>query len=251
MTNEPLVLYGSPSPNVVKVGIMLEELEVPYELRLVSVFAEEQYAPDFLAMNPIGKIPVLVDPAFGKPMFESGAILFYLAERYGKFFPTDAARRYEVMQWLMVQMAWVGPTLGQLTHFRIVLKPGTNAYAEGRFHEVAKRVYRILDERLCEHAWIAGDTYSIADMAVYPWMHYLERHTFAPEDHKALVQWRDKIAARPAVVRSGRRFKEAFSTRHEGLRTKASAQTLDRFFGRPPAVAADYSPITKPVLFSK
>jgi len=246
---EPMVLYGSPSPNVEKVGIMLEELDVPYELRHVSVFRSEQYQPEFLAMNPIGKIPVLVDPALGHPMFESGAILFYLAERYGKFFPAEGAARYEVMQWLMVQMAWVGPTLGQLTHFRIVLKPGTDPYGEGRFAEVAKRVYQILDERLHTHAWIAGDAYSIADMAIYPWSVYLERHGFAAEKHSALVRWRDKIKARLAVMRSNARFEEAFTTRHERLRTTSAAADLDRFFGRPSSVPADYSAITKPVLF--
>ena len=144
---EPVVLYGSTSPNVVKVGIMLEELGVPYELRHVSVFASEQYQPEFLAMNPIGKIPVLVDPALGRPLFESGAIFFYLAERHGRFFPADGAARYEIMQWLMVQMAWVGPMLGQLTHFRIVLKRAPTL-RRGPFRGGGEAGYQILDERL-------------------------------------------------------------------------------------------------------
>jgi len=175
-----LVLYGGGSPNVRKVGIMLEELGLPYELRHVNVFSGEQFAPQFLAMNPIGKVPVLVDPALGRPLFESGAILFYLAERHGKFFPADGAARYEVMQWLMVQMAAVGPMFGQLTHFRIVLRPGSEPYAEGRYAAQAERIYRVLDTRLAAHPWIAGDDYSIADMATYPGHSISSRMVLSP-----------------------------------------------------------------------
>src|SRR5262245_52670135 len=117
---EPLTLYGMSSPNVVKVAIMLEELELPYQLKHVAVFKGEQFNPEFLAMNPLGKVPVLVDPRLGKPLAESGAILIYLAEREGKLLPAQGPDRYEVLQWVMVQMASIGPMFGQLNHFQIL-----------------------------------------------------------------------------------------------------------------------------------
>lgn len=239
-----LVLYGGGSPNVRKVGIMLEELGLGYELRHVAVFVGEQFAPEFLAMNPFGKIPVLVDPSLGHPLFESGAILFYLAERYGKFFPADGAARYEVMQWLMAQMATVGPMLGQLTHFRIVLQPGAEPYAEARYAAQSERIYRLLDDRLSAHPWIAGDAYSIADMATYPWALYLKAHGFDADKYPALTRWCDTIGARPAVARSNARFNEAYSEATDRSRRAATAADLDRFFGRAPtAPAADFSAI--------
>jgi GSH-dependent disulfide-bond oxidoreductase len=244
--SKTLVLYGGTSANVRKVGIMLEELGVPYELRYVDVFAGDQFKPEFLAMNPLGKIPVLVDPALGRPLFESGAILFYLAERHGRFFPGDGPDRYEIMQWLMVQMALIGPMFGQLAHFRGMLRSGTEPYAEARYAEQTRRIFQILEERLRVRAWIAADAYSIADMAVYPWAVHLEKYRFSAEDFPALFRWRDTIAARPAVIRANARWDaEVVEKATQGRRT-ATDQDLDRFFGRAESVPkADFSDLRK------
>jgi GST-like protein len=151
MTERPterLTLHGMGSPNVTKCVLMLEECGLDYELRHVAVFGQEQFTPAFLALNPLGKVPVLEDLLLGVPLAESGAILHYLAEREGKFFPAAQPARAEVMQWLMVQMANIGPMFGQVNHFRLVMKSGTHPYAEGRYVAAAERLYRLLDERL-------------------------------------------------------------------------------------------------------
>lgn len=229
---ETVVLHGMNSPNVVKAILMLEECELDYELRHVAVFAQEQFTPAFLALNPLGKVPVLEDSRLGRPLAESGAILFWLAEREGKFLPATQPGRAEVMQWLMVQMANVGPLLGQLNHFSIVLRPGTEPYAEGRYRAVAEKLYRILDERLANREWIAGGDYSIADMAIHPWSTYLEWHGFDAAAHPALVEWRARIAERPAVRRAHARIAAEFNPEVDRTRKAASHEDLDRFFGR-------------------
>lgn len=244
-SNEPLVLYGMGSPNVRKVVIMLEELGLPYELRHVAVFKGEQFKPEFLALNPLGKVPVLVDAALGRPLAESGAILFWLAERCGALLPSSGPDRYEVMQWLMVQMASIGPMLGQLNHFQI-LPRGEQPYAFGRYFHQAERLYRVIDERLVDREWIAGGTYSIADVATYPWMLYLERHGFDPTKYTSLLRWRAVMAARAAVQRADQRMDEAFTAPSTQTRRAATAEDLDRFFGRTPEMPpADYSSLTR------
>jgi GST-like protein len=244
--DETLVLYGVGSPNVVKVGILLEELGVPYELRYVAVFKGEQFKPELLAMNPLGKVPVLVDPALGRPLYESGAILLYLAERFRKFLPEHGPGRDEVIQWLMVQMANIGPMFGQLAHFRNALPPGEEPYAEARFGQHSERLYRLLDERFLDHAWIAGGAYSIADMAIYPWALYLERHGFPANEYPALIRWRDAIGSRPAVVRYQARSQEAFSEKSDRDRRSASDADLDLLFGRgSSAPRKDYSRVRR------
>jgi GST-like protein len=191
------------SPNVHKVAIMLHELGLPYRFRYVRLTAEEQFTPDFLAMNPLGKVPVLVDEAprsgESQTVFESGAILFYLAEREGRFLPEAGPERTEVMKWLMVQMANVGPIFGQLTHF-LRFAPDGNDYSKSRFYTFAGRIYDMLDRRLSEQAYLAGDTYSIADIATYPWVSlYHETHGMSWDDHPHLRAWCDELGARPAV----------------------------------------------------
>jgi GST-like protein len=144
----------------------------------------------------------------------------------------------------MVQMANIGPLFGQLNHFRRALRSGTEPYAEARFAELSRRLYRHLDDRLAEHSWIAGGAYSIADIAIYPWSLYIERHGFPSNEYPALMQWRDKITARPAVARSNARIQEAFAEVSVRDRKAATDADLDRFFGHTAsAPPADFSAI--------
>jgi GST-like protein len=240
-------LMGMESPNVRKIGIMLEELGLEYVLRHVAVFRGDQLAPGFLALNPLGKVPVLIDHTRdpGRPIYESGAILLYLAETYGALLPTSGFARYEVMEWLMVQMSSIGPMFGQYNHFRL-LGSQADPYAEARYRTQTKRLYRLLDERLSTREWIAGGEYSIADIAIYPWSLYLEQHGFDPTDHSALIRWRVKIAAREPVKRSWERFTAAFERETQETRRAATPEQLDVFFNRDPgAPAADYSSVTR------
>lgn len=240
-----LTLLGVASPNVIKVAIMLEELGLPYELQYVAVFKGEQFTPEFLALNPLGKVPVLIDAALERPLAESGAILLWLAEESGRFLPKDGADRYEALQWLMVQMSSIGPMLGQFTHFRL-LPQGSEPYSHGRYGALAERLYRLLDTRLAERQWIAGSAYSIADIATFPWAEYLERHDFKWQDFPALSRWRDRIASRPAVARAKARINEAFANPTAQTMQSATAQDLDKFFGRTDRVPAqDYSAVTR------
>jgi len=227
----PIVLHGMNSPNVIKVVIMLEECGLGYELRHVAVFNQEQFDPAFLAMNPLGKVPVLEDPKLGRPLAESGAILHWLAEREGRFLPSSQPARAEVMQWLMVQMANYGPMLGQFNHFNLV-PPGSEPYAHARYGALAEKLNRLLDERLAAREWLAGGEYSIADMATQPWAYYVERHGFDPAAVPSLIEWRERIAQRPAVIRALARADEAFTATAEKTRKAASDADLDRFFGR-------------------
>ncbi len=240
---QPIILYGVASPNVVKVAIMLEELGLPYELRHVAVFKGEQFTPQFLALNPLGKVPVIQDPALDRPLAESGAILFWLAERHGAFLPAASGDRYEVMQWLMVQMSAIGPMLGQFTHFRL-LPEGSEPYAFGRYASLAERLYRLIADRVASREWIAGSDYSIADIATFPWAEYLERHGLDVQDFPGMKPWRDKIAARPAVIRAKQRVFDAFMEPSAAAMQSASDKDLDRFFGRTDKVPVqDYSAV--------
>lgn len=230
-----LILHGMSSPNVTKVVLMLEECGLDYELRHVAVFNQEQFTPEFLKLNPLAKVPVLEDPLLpGQPLAESGAILFWLAEREGRFLPSAAGPRAETMQWLMHQMANYGPMLGQLNHFTMALERGSEPYAEGRYRAQAARLYRLLDQRLSTREWLAGGAWSIADMAMHPWAFYLEQHQFDPAEYPALVAWRSRIAERPAVQRAQERIAQDFHARIGATMEQASRADYERFFGIDP-----------------
>ncbi|HTV95115.1 MAG TPA: glutathione S-transferase N-terminal domain-containing protein [Steroidobacteraceae bacterium] len=238
MNDRPMTrVYGVMSPNVLKVVIMLEELNQPYVLQHVALFKGEQFTPEFRALNPLSKVPVMEDPALETPLSESGAILIWLAERAHALLPEQSAERYEVLQWLMVQMSSIGPMLGQLTHFRL-LPEGSEPYALGRYRTMAEKLYRLLDERLAQRSWIAGSGYSIADIAIFPWAEYLERHGFLAEQYPAMQRWRNVIDRRPAVIRAKARIFQAFSAPSAETMKSATSEDLDRFFGRTESMPA-------------
>lgn len=197
-------VYSWPTPNGHKVHIMLEETGLPYTVHPVNIGAGEQFKPEFLAVSPNNRIPAIVDndgPG-GKPyaLFESGAILLYLAEKTGQFMPKDMAGRYKVVQWLMFQMGGVGPMLGQAHHFR-TYAPEKIDYAINRYSNEAKRLYGVVDKQLgVTGAYVAGD-YSIADMAIYPWFVPFERQGIVIDEFPNVKRWMAEIKARPAVQR--------------------------------------------------
>jgi GST-like protein len=196
-------LYTWSTPNGRKVSILLEELELPYRTFPVDITKDEQFAPGFLAISPNNKIPAIIDPdgPDGQPLhlFESGAILIYLAEKHGRFLPKEGRGRAEVLEWLMWQMGGFGPMLGQAHHFRR-FAPEQVPYAVNRYSKEAERLYGVLEKRLTGRDFVAGD-YSIADMAIYPWA---QRHDWQGIDlatYPAIEAWRARMAVRPAVVK--------------------------------------------------
>jgi GST-like protein len=193
-----------PTPNGHKVHIMLEEIGLPYKVVPVNIGAGEQFRPEFLAITPNHRIPAIVDPEGpgGQPLklFESGAILIYLAEKTGKLLPTDLAARYTCLQWLMFQMGGVGPMFGQYNHFA-AYAPEKIPYAIERYGNEVKRLHRVLDKRLGESAYLAGEAYSIADIATFPWVRNPDRRGVVLDDYPHVKRWHDAIAQRPAVMR--------------------------------------------------
>ena len=193
-----------PTPNGHKVHIMLEEVGLPYKVVPVNIGQGEQFRPEFLAITPNHRIPAIVDPAGpgGKrfSLFESGAILIYLAEKTGKLIPADPASRYTCLQWLMFQMGGVGPMFGQYNHFA-VYAPEKIPYAIERYTNEVKRLHRVLDQRLAESEYLAGADYSIADIATFPWVRNPARRGIDLADYPHVRRWHDAIAARPAVMR--------------------------------------------------
>ncbi len=196
--------YSWATPNGHKVHIMLEECALPYRVHGVDIGAGEQFKPEFLAISPNNKIPAIVDSdgPDGKPIsvFESGAILLYLAGKTGRFLPKDVRGKYEALEWLMFQMGGVGPMLGQAHHFRIYA-PEKIDYAIQRYTNEAKRLYGVMDKRLQDQEWIAGDEYTVADIAIFPWLRSWKNQGIDWADHPRLKQWFDTIEARPAVQR--------------------------------------------------
>jgi GSH-dependent disulfide-bond oxidoreductase len=208
---ERLQLYSMPTPNGVKASIMLEETGLPYEPHRVNFDAREQLSPEFLALNPNNKIPAILDPdgPDGKPLplFESGAILIYLAEKTGRLLPREPAARYLTLQWLMFQMGGVGPMFGQVGFFnKFAGKDYEDKRPRDRYVAESRRLLAVLDRQLAAHAWIAGDEYTIADIATFPWVRNLIGYYQAGElvgmaDFSHLTRALERFLARPAVTR--------------------------------------------------
>jgi len=193
-------LYTWTTPNGRKISIMLEEAGLSYKVHPVDISQDEQFSPEFLKINPNNKIPAIIDHENGKSfsLFESGAILIYLAEKTGKLLSKDKHQRAITIQWLMFQMANAGPMLGQLHHFLRYAED--NAYAINRYSKETQRIYGVLDKHLSESEFLAKD-YSIADIAVFPWIALYERHLIDISNFEHIKRWFDDIQARPAVQR--------------------------------------------------
>jgi GSH-dependent disulfide-bond oxidoreductase len=197
-------VFSWPTPNGHKVHIMLEECGLPYRALPINIGAGDQFKPDFLKISPNNKIPAITDSEGpdGKPisLFESGAILVYLAAKTGKFMPKSDRAKYEVLEWLMFQMGSVGSMLGQTHHFRMYA-PEKIPYAIDRYSNEAKRIYGVIDRRLAQSAWLAGAQYTIADIATFPWLRSWQNQGIVLSEYPHLEAWFNKIAERPAVQR--------------------------------------------------
>ena len=197
-------VYSWATPNGHKIHIMLEECGLPYTAHPINIGSGDQFKPEFLKLSPNNRIPAIVDPQGpdGEPisLFESGAILWYLASKTGKFLPFGERQKFEVMQWLMFQMGGVGPMLGQNHHFRLYA-PEKIEYAVNRYTNEAKRLYRVMDKQLSQNEYISGPTYTIADIAIFPWLRNWKNQGIDWADFPHLKLWFDTIAARPAVMR--------------------------------------------------
>jgi len=225
-------LYALTSPNVQKIYIMLEETKLPYKEHFIDVLKGEQYSPDFIKINPNSKIPTIVDhegPG-GKPytVFESGAILLYLAEKTGKFLPQDPAKKYEVLQWLMFQLTNIGPMFGQFVHFKLFPpKDKDNTYPMSRYQTEVKRLYEVMEKRLAHSAYLGGADYSIADIATFPWTRNHDMQGVKWEDNPNLARWFKSIDERPAVKAALAKVGAIKSNRDS-----ANDDQKDRFFNR-------------------
>jgi GST-like protein len=234
-------LYGMGSPNVVKIYIALEELGLPYNVHPVDVFAGKQFDADFLKLNPMAKVPVITDgdgPG-GKPVtiFESGAILLYLAEKTGKLLPKDMAAKYQAIEWMMVQMTTVGPMFGQFVHY-LRFAPSGNDYSKSRYLTQAHRVTEAIDQRLATHPWLGGAEYGIADIATYPWIRNVPAllGAGAAEKYPNATRWVGVINERPAVKKALAAVDEVRN--RTTAFDKAEADKLDKVFGRNAYAAA-------------
>lgn len=193
--------YTWSTPNGRKVSLMLEECNLDYKLIEVNITKDEQFAPDFLKLSPNNKIPAIVDhDNGGLSVFETGAILLYLAEKTGKFLPSEPKARIATLEWLMWQMGGLGPMAGQTHHF-LRFNKGKSAYAEERFGKETQRLYGVMDRRLAEADYLAGSDYTIADMACWPWISRFEWQEIDMLAFPNVLRWYQAIAARPAVQR--------------------------------------------------
>tara|TARA_Y100000996_G_scaffold224589_1_gene176679 strand:- start:48 stop:674 length:627 start_codon:yes stop_codon:yes gene_type:complete len=189
-------LFSANTPNGKKISIMLEEIGYKYKITKIDLNKDEQFNPDFKKISPLGKIPVIIDHKNNHTIFESGAILIYLAEQSGMFY--DKKNRLEINQWLMAQMGYVGPMLGQHHQFHHY-NPGKSKFGEERYFKISKRIYRELDERLSVSKFLSGNDYTIADIGTFPWIARHEWHDIGLAKHKHLTRWYNNISERDAV----------------------------------------------------
>ena len=227
-------LYGMGSPNVVKIYIVLEEMGLPYRVHPVDVFAEQQFSAEFLRLNPNAKVPVIVDsdgPGGSYTIFESGAILQYLADKTGKFLAKDGRARYDALQWMMMQMTTIGPMWGQYVHF-MRFAPKGNDYSLDRYRTQVAKTLDVLEQRLGAAKFLGGSDYSIADIATFPWVRNIG--TFLGKEAEAkypkIMAWVAGIAARPAVAKALAAVDDVRSKTTQF--DKAGEAQKDRLFGR-------------------
>ncbi|MBW4478100.1 MAG: glutathione S-transferase N-terminal domain-containing protein [Tolypothrix brevis GSE-NOS-MK-07-07A] len=192
-------LYTFTTPNGRKASVMLEEVGLPYNTHKIDITKNEQFTPEYIAINPNSKIPAIIDQDTEIKVFESGAILIYLAEKTGKFLPLDQKGRFQVLEWLMWQMAGLGPMSGQFNHFKRYA-PEKIPYAIARYEKETLRLYSVLDKQLADKEFICGD-YSIADIATYPWISIYESQGLTLDNHLNLKRWVETVQQRPAVQR--------------------------------------------------
>ena len=191
-------LFSADTPNGKKISIMLEEIGYDYKLTKIDISKDEQFKPDFVKMSPFGKIPVIIDHDNNESIFESGAILIYLAEKSGKFYNKE--ERLKINQWLMAQMGTIGPMIGQHHQFHHY-NPGKSQFGEERYFKIAKRLYQELDNRLKDSKFLAGENYTIADIATWPWFARHEWHDIGLKNYINLSRWYQEISNRDAVVK--------------------------------------------------
>ena len=191
-------LYSADTPNGKKISIMLEEIGAKYKVKKINIFKGDQFKSSFAKMSPFNKIPVLKDLKNKKAIFESGAILIYLGEKYKKFY--DKKDRLKILQWLMAQMAYIGPMIGQHHQFHHY-NSGKSKFGEERYFRIARTIYKDLDRRLSKSKFLAGNKYSIADIATFPWIARHEWHDIGLKKHKNLSRWYQAISKRKAVIK--------------------------------------------------
>ena len=226
-------LYGMSSPNVQKIFIALEELELAYRFKHISVAAGQQFSAEFRALNPNSKVPVIVDhdaDGGAQTVFESGAILIYLAEKTGRLLPGNSRQRLDVLQWLMFQVAAIGPMTGQFVHFRRYAT-ASEPYSLSRYRTEMLRLWQVLDERFENRTFLAGEGYSIADIALFPWVRSRDFLEVPPDRFPHLAAWVDRISARPGVQRALTRIGTILPVDMQAMQ-HASPQDLNRYFGR-------------------
>lgn len=230
-------LYGNASPNLIKVLFMLGEIQLPYEIRHINIMAGENFDPSYMAINPNAKIPAIIDRAGpqGQPVtvFESGAILIYLAEKTGSLYGQNLVERTEINQWLMLQMSGIGPTFGQATHFRENgPAPAGSEYARVRYFTEAARLCEVLDRRLSECEYLGGNEFSIADIATFPWLRKYPDHLGVDMANlSSLNRWRSVVEARDGFQRILPTL-DALIERGLAEQKNTDADSIDRFFRR-------------------
>ena len=222
-------LHSMPTPNGQKVMIMLEEIGLPWTHVDVNIRTGDQFKPEHLKLNPNNKIPAIVDtegPGGRYTMMESGAILWYLAEKTGKFLPKDARKRYDVLQWLMFQMGHIGPMFGQANHFNNYTKEVLQ-YARDRYNNESVRLYRVLDNRLRESQWIGCDEYSVADIATYPWTKGHKDRGVDQAGFPHFMRWYEAMEARPAVQRNNQMANDIRARMNKAAETQPPVNIYD------------------------